>query len=155
MMVSTRGRYALRVLIDLAVNGTERSVPMREVAKRQGISLKYLERIMPVMVQAKFVQGASGRNGGYKLAVAAETIRVGDVLRLTEGSLAPVSCIPKGGCCRATSCATLPMWRRFQSMANTFFNSITVADLAANAESYRQSNDEDIILCLPPELKSL
>lgn len=155
MLISTRGRYALRVLIDLAVNSDDRYVPMKEVANRQGISLKYLERIMPLMVQAKFILGASGRNGGYKLATSAETIRVGDVLRLTERTLAPVACIPKGGCCRATVCATLPMWRKFQSMADSFFNGVTIADLALKAASYRQISPDEPALCVPPEIRQM
>lgn len=129
MLVSTRGRYALRFLIDLAIHGTERLVPMKAVAERQEISLKYLERIVPVLVKHKYIDGAAGRQGGYRLALAPNSIRVGDILRLTEGSLAPVSCLPHGGCHRAPSCATLGMWRQFERMADSFFNGITLADL--------------------------
>lgn len=133
MLVSTRGRYALRVLIDLAAYGQGQYVPMKVVAKRQDISLKYLERIMPALVKCNLVAGLSGRKGGYKLALPPETIRVGDILRLTEGSLSPVSCLKKGGCGRSAECATYPMWNKFQEMANTYFNGITIGDLVKNA----------------------
>ncbi len=139
MMISTRGRYALRVLVDLAQNATSGFVPMWEVADRQGISLKYLERIMPLLTRSGLVTGAPGRGGGYKLAKKPQDCRVGDILRLTEGTLAPVACLcPEAEPCdRAPICSTLPMWKQFHELTNTFFDSITVATLAADAEVSR------------------
>lgn len=133
MLISTRGRYALRALVDLAKHIDEGFVPMWEVAERQGISLKYLERIMPLLTRNGLVTGASGRKGGYKLAKDPCECRVGDILRLTEGTLAPVACLgPEAEPCpRAPDCATLPMWRQFHELTNSFFDKITIANLAA------------------------
>lgn len=134
MLISTRGRYALRVLVDLAQHAGDGFVPMREVAVRQGISLKYLERIMPALNRNGLVTGSSGRGGGYRLAKSPHDCRVGDVLRLTEGSLAPVACLAPDAeaCSRAPDCATLPMWKQFHELTNSFFDTITIAALAAN-----------------------
>ena len=95
MMISTRGRYALRVLIDLAEHGGGSYIPMKEVAERQDISLKYLERILPLLTKSGYVEGVHGKGGGYRLKKEPDNIRVGDVLRLTEGELAPVACLAK------------------------------------------------------------
>ena len=93
MMISTKGRYALRVMIDLAENYGKGYIPMKEVAQRQNISLKYLERILPVLTKNKMIEGLQGKKGGYRLAAEPEGYRVGDILRLTEGNLAPVACL--------------------------------------------------------------
>lgn len=131
MLISTRGRYALRMLVDLARNAGEGFVPMREVAERQGISLKYLERILTILNQSGLIIGSPGRGGGYRLAKSPEECRVGDVLRLTEGSLAPVACLAPDSetCSRAPYCSTLPMWKQFHDITNTFFDRITIASL--------------------------
>ena len=97
MMISTKGRYALRVMIDLAQNYGNGYVPMKEVAKRQNISLKYLERILPVLTKNKLIEGLQGKGGGYRLTYTPDRYRVGDILRLTEGDLAPVACLGCGG----------------------------------------------------------
>ena len=104
---------------------------MKEVANRQEISLKYLERIVPLLTRARLLEGQSGKGGGYRLGRPAEEIRVGDVLRLTEGDLAPVSCLSCGAapCPRAASCRTLPMWQEYARRTNAFFDGITLADL--------------------------
>lgn len=135
-MISTRGRYALRVLADLAENADRGWIPMKDVAARQGISLKYLERIMPALAQHGYVAAMAGRGGGYKLARAPEECRVGEVLRLMEGTLAPVACLgPNAPACgRAPFCATLPMWKKFQDLTNSFFDGITIADLATGLD---------------------
>lgn len=137
MMISTRGRYALRVLLDLAQNAGEGHVPIKDVAQRQDISLKYLERIMPLLNKGGFVSAASGRGGGYRLKMPPAQCRVGDVLRLTEKTLAPVACLAgaSGGCARSSACLTLPMWRRFNDLANSFFDSVTLENLLASVES--------------------
>lgn len=133
-MISTRGRYALRVLIDLAEHNTGDYIPMKEVAARQGISLKYLERIMPLLMKDGLVDGMSGKGGGYRLNRPTEEYNVGHILRLTEGDLAPVACLGCNAkkCERAAECKTLPMWREYNDLTNGFFDSITLADLVKN-----------------------
>ena len=130
MMISTRGRYALRVLTDLAEHG-EGYIPMKDVAARQGISKKYMEQIMSVLVQNSFVEGVHGKGGGYRLSRPPEECIVGEILRLTEGSLAPVACLACGvqPCERAPECRTIGMWRRFEEITNEYFDGITLADL--------------------------
>ena len=129
-MISTRGRYALRVLIDLAEHGGG-YVPMREVAARQDISLKYIEKILPALVGGGFVEGVHGKGGGYRLSRDPASISVLDVLLLAEGDLAPVSCLCTGAapCPRAAFCKTLPMWKGYEKMEKDYFGGITVADL--------------------------
>ncbi len=131
MMVSTRGRYALRVMIDLAENYGTGYVPMKEVAERQHISLKYLERILPVLTKNKLIEGLQGKGGGYRLTAEPNQYRVGDILRLTEGDLAPVACLGchASPCTRAHTCKTLPMWTEFYKLTNTYFDGITLSDL--------------------------
>lgn len=131
MMISTRGRYALRVLIDLAEHQNGRHMPMKEVASRQDISLNYIERIMPVLTKAKLVEGIHGKGGGYRLTKAPEQYRVGEILRLTEGDLAPVACIgcEAEECSRIDQCRTYSMWDKFYAITNEYFDSITLADL--------------------------
>ncbi len=130
-MISTRGRYALRVLLDLAERRESGYVPMKEVAERQGISLKYIERILPSLVAAGYVEGVHGKGGGYRFTGEPGSIAVVDVLRLTEGDLAPVACL-KGGaapCPRAAECRTLAMWKSFYETIDDFFGNITLKDL--------------------------
>ncbi len=131
MMISTRGRYALRVLLDLAENYSGGYIPMKDVAKRQELSLKYIEKIMPVLTKNKLVEGVHGKGGGYRLTQRPEEYRVGDILRLAEGDLAPVACLECDAkpCERADKCPTLPMWTEFHKMVNNYFDGITLADL--------------------------
>ena len=131
MMISTRGRYALRVMIDLAEHIDNGYVPMKEVAKRQEISLKYLERILPVLVKNGLVEGVQGKGGGYKLSRAPENCTVGEILRLTDGNLAPVACLECSAepCEKKNSCKTLSMWTEFHHITNEYFDGITIADL--------------------------
>lgn len=131
MMVSTRGRYALRVLIDLAEHNSGGYIPMKDVAARQDISLKYLERILPTLTKAKLIEGVHGKGGGYKLTRSPENYTVGEVLRLTEGDLAPVACLSDDAspCERAAECRTLEMWKGFYDLTNKYFDSITIASL--------------------------
>lgn len=130
-MISTRGRYALRVMIDLAERQERAYVPMKEVAAHQEISLKYLEKIMPVLVQNGLVEGVQGKGGGYRLTKPPFAYRVGDILRLTEGDLAPVACLESNaaGCTKTEQCRTRPMWNQFYEIINEYFDSITLADL--------------------------
>lgn len=131
MMISTRGRYALRVLADLAEHDGEGYIPMKEIASRQEISLKYLEQIVPVLCKNGFLEGVHGRGGGYRLVKPPENCRIGDVLRLTEGDLAPVACLECGAtpCERAGSCRTYPMWTEFYQLVNDYFDGKTIADI--------------------------
>ena len=131
MMITTRGRYALRVMIDLAENSDGSYLAMKEVAKRQGISLKYLERILPLLVDGGLVEGLRGKGGGYRLTREPEDYPVGEILRLTEGDLAPVPCLEKGArpCERAAGCKTLPLWKDLNDLVNGFLDSKTLADL--------------------------
>ena len=131
MMISTRGRYALRVLIDLAEHNNGGYIPMKDVAKRQEISLKYLERILPTLTKAKLIEGVHGKGGGYKLTRSPEDYTVGEVLRLTEGDLAPVACLSPDAdpCERAAECQTLSVWKGFYFLKNKYFDGITIASL--------------------------
>lgn len=131
-MISTRGRYALRVMIDLAEHRSGRYIPMKEVAARQEISLKYIERIMPLLTKAGLVEGQHGKGGGYMLRRESESYTAGEILRAAEGDLAPVACLGCGAqpCPRAAMCRTLPMWERYYKLTNDFFDSVTLAELA-------------------------
>lgn len=140
MLISTRGRYALRVLLDLADNHSAGYIPMKDVAKRQELSLKYIEKIMPVLSKNNLVEGVHGKGGGYRLTKQPEDYKVGDILRLTEGDLAPVACLECGAkpCEKAGECRTLPMWTEFYKLVNDYFDGITLADLMENdvADNY-------------------
>lgn len=140
MMISTRGRYALRVLADLAENSGRGYIPMKEVAERQGISLKYLERILPVLTKNGFIEGVQGKGGGYRLLRAPEECSLGDILRLTEGNLAPVACMACGAkpCDRAQQCRTHSLWGEFYQHVNEFFDSRTLADLLQTRDGLKE-----------------
>lgn len=131
MRISTRGRYALRVLIDLAENGNGSYTPMREVAARQGISLKYLEQILPLLVSHNMVEGVHGKGGGYRLSDDPASYTVGNVLRLTEGDLAPVACLECNAkaCDRIQECRTFPMWSELTKRIDDYLDHVTIADL--------------------------
>lgn len=137
-MISTRGRYALRVMIDIAEHSGGDFVPMKEVAARQEISLKYIERIMPLLTKENLVEGQHGKGGGYRLCRPPEDYSVGEILRATEGGLAPVACLECGAkpCLRAAECRTLPMWQKYYAMTNEFFDGISVADLMQNEAAF-------------------
>jgi len=136
MMISTKGRYALRVMLDLAENQKGSYIPLRDIAKRQGISEKYLETILPVLIKNDYLKGLRGKGGGYKLSREPETYTVGSVLKLLESSLAPVSCLEgeKNTCERAADCKTLPMWETLYKMVSDYFEGITLADLCKDRE---------------------
>ena len=131
MMVSTRGRYALRVMIDLAEHSDGGFIAMKEVAQRQEISLKYLERILPLLVEAGLVEGLRGKGGGYRLTREPDEYPLGEILRKTEGDLAPVACLECGAnpCSRTAECRTLPMWKELDAIINNYLDSKTLADL--------------------------
>ena len=137
MMISTRGRYALRVMIDLAEQQTNNFIPLKEVAARQEISEKYLESIVKNLVQNGFLEGLRGKGGGYRLVRNPEDYTVGSILRLREGSLAPVACLEQRAqpCNREEICRTLPMWKKLYDLLNEFFDGITLADLIASEQA--------------------
>ena len=134
MMVSTRGRYALRVMVDLAENSKDGYIPMREVAARQDISLKYLERILPLLVSSNMVEGVHGKGGGYRLSRDPSEYTVGEILRVTEGDIAPVACLECNatGCDRTEDCRTLPMWLELDRTLKTFFEKYRISDLLSD-----------------------
>ena len=131
MMVSTRGRYALRVIIDLAENAKDGYVPMREVAERQGLSLKYLERILPQLVADNLVEGVHGKGGGYRLSRDPSEISVAEVLKVSEGDIAPVACLEEGAavCDHIEDCRTLPLWKGLNERINEYLESVKIVDL--------------------------
>ena len=132
MIVSTKGRYALRVMIDLAEHQSEKYVPLKEVAARQEISEKYLENILKVLVQNGFLEGLRGKGGGYRLTRTPDQYTVGEILMLTEGSLAPVSCLTPSAasCSRMANCRTYEMCKGLNDLISNYFGNITLADLA-------------------------
>ena len=130
MRVSTRGRYALRLMLDLAMNNTGEPVRLKDVAKRQEISEKYLEQIISILNKAGFVKSGRGPAGGYSLKWKPEEYTVGMILRLTEGSLAPVDCVEDGtDCGRADQCVTVMLWQKLNDAINSVVDNITLADL--------------------------
>ena len=139
MIVSTRGRYALRVMIDIAEHPNETYIPLKSIAARQGISEKYLESIVSMLVKNDFLAALRGKGGGYKLIRRPEEYTVGSILKITEGSFAPVACLEHSPnqCARVAYCKTLPMWEGFQKLAENYFNGITIQDLV------NQNNDVD------------
>ena len=131
MIVSTKGRYALRVMLCLAQRDGDAYIPLKEIAEAEEISQKYLESIMTILSKAGFLDAVHGKGGGYLLNRKPEEYTVGTILKLTEGSLAPVSCTTQGAaaCSRSTCCQTLPMWERLEKLIDDFFEGITLADL--------------------------
>ncbi len=131
MMISTRGRYALRVLVDLAENRDKGYITLNEIADRQEISEKYLESIVKDLVRAGFVEGVRGKGGGYRLARPADEINVLEVLRSADGTLVPVACLAEGSepCGRAPECRTLPLWKGLDRVVCEYLGGFTVQDL--------------------------
>jgi len=131
MKISTKGRYAARVMLDLALNHTGECIKVKDIAARQGISEKYLEQIISVLNKAGYVKSVRGAQGGYRLAKDPKEYTVGMILRLTEGSLAPVACLEDGAeaCGRCDTCETLEVWRQVYDAVNQVVDNITIADL--------------------------
>ena len=136
-MISTKGRYALRVMVELAENKGGTFIPLKEIAAKQNISQKYLESIMTVLSKAKIVEGAHGKGGGYRLNKNPEEYTISEILKATEGSLAPVACLDCDAepCERAPECRTLPMWSKLNSMIDDYFTKTTIADLIKKEET--------------------
>ena len=135
-MISTKGRYALRVMIDLAQHEGEGNIPLKDIAERQDISKKYLEIIVKDLVKGGMLNGVSGKGGGYSLCRKAEEYTVGEIIELMEGTLAPVACLVDGveSCPRSDSCLTLPMWKEYYEMIHQFFYGKKLSDLLANRD---------------------
>ena len=136
MIVSTKGRYALRVMVCFAQRGREEYIPLKEIAEAEGISQKYLESIMTVLSKAGFVDAVHGKGGGYRLNRDPAEYTIGSILKLTEGGLSAVSCTSQGAaaCSRTECCQAKPMWDRLDKMIDDFFEGITLADLLKENE---------------------
>ena len=130
-MISTKGRYALRVMLDLAEHATDGPVPLKDIAERQEISKKYLEIIVKDLVKGKLIRGASGKGGGYSLCRAPQEYSVGEIIELTEGSLSAVACLAADAdaCPRAGTCQTIPLWREYDKVVHDFFHGKKLTDL--------------------------
>ena len=134
MIVSSRGRYALRVMVDLAEQSRDSYTAMREIARRQEISLKYLEKILPSLVSGGLIEGVHGKGGGYRLKRPPEEISAWEILRLTEGDLSPVSCVSCDAdpCSRTAECRTRPMWNELNDLVMRYLDGVTLSDLTKN-----------------------
>ena len=138
MLISTKGRYALRVMIDLAEHRSGEFISLKEIAQRQEISEKYLESIIRTLVKAKVVESLRGKGGGYRLTKKPEQYTVGEILRLTEGSLAPVACLDGDckGCSRSDECPTLDVWKNLDKLINDYLDGVTLDQLVAPNHGY-------------------
>lgn len=136
MMISTKGRYALRVMTDLAERREEGFIPLRDIAKRQELSEKYLETILPALIKNNYLEGLRGKGGGYRLSREPESYTIGSILKVLEGNIAPVACLEdeRNRCARAAKCKTLPMWEKLHDMIDAYFEGITLADVCAGKE---------------------
>lgn len=146
MKISTKGRYAVRVMLDLALNNTGECIKVKDIAARQGISEKYLEQIIAVLNKAGYVKSVRGAQGGYKLARAPKEYTVGMILRLTEGSMAPVACLDEGAeeCDRCDTCETLQVWKELYAAINQVIDNVTVADLVERRHKRLENLDYSI-----------
>lgn len=140
MKISTKGRYALRMLVDISIHQSDGFIALKTIAERQDISKKYLEQIVPILNHGGILITNRGYQGGYRLSKAPEDITVGEILKLTEGSIAPVSCIQNGAepvnCNRSADCPTLPVWLGLSKVINDYLNSITLRDLIDQSVAY-------------------
>lgn len=145
MKISTKGRYALRMLIDLAEHQNTGFVALKDVADRQNISKKYLEQIVPILNRGNILKTSRGFQGGYMLAKSPDHYTIGQILRLTEGSLAPVSCVEESpiSCERSANCSTLPIWQGLNRVINEYLDGITLQD-ALDLQKERYANDYTI-----------
>ena len=142
MRISTKGRYALRLMLDLAIYDTGEPVSLKDIAKRQDISEKYLEQIMGIVNKAGFVNSVRGSGGGYRLRKPVEDYTVGEILRSTEGSLAPVACVDDGSCDRIDFCTTFKVWKRIGDAIDDVVDHITLADLV----EWQKEGIEDYVI---------
>lgn len=145
MKISTKGRYALRLMLDLAIYGNEKFVKIKDIAKRQSLSDKYLEQIITILSRAGYVKSARGASGGYKLSKKPEDYTAGMILRTTEGSLSPVACLDDevNECNRCDNCATIELWKQINDAVNSVVDNVTLADLM---EIQRQKGEFNYII---------
>lgn len=131
MKISTKGRYALRMMLDLAMHSADGFVALKDIAERQDISKKYLEQIVPLLNKADLLRTNRGYQGGYALAKSPDKYTVGEILRVTEGNLCPVSCLqyPVNECPRASECLTLPVWEGLYKAINDYLDSVSLQDI--------------------------
>ena len=146
MKISTKGRYAVRVMLDLALNNTGECIKVKDIAARQGISEKYLEQIIAVLNKAGYVKSVRGAQGGYRIAKKPEDYTVGMILRLTEGSMAPVSCLEEWApeCERCDTCETLEVWKDLYAAINGVIDNVTIADLVERRKRRTENFDYSI-----------
>ncbi|MEA4895528.1 MAG: Rrf2 family transcriptional regulator [Oscillospiraceae bacterium] len=140
--IRTKGRYALRIMLDLAQQQTDAFIPLKEITERQGISIKYGEMIIGLLSKAGLVYSSRGKGGGYKLSRPAEEYSVGSVLKASEGSLAPVSCLelPKNICPSAEHCETLPLWTELGRRIDEYLESVTISDLVNQTSIFEKTS---------------
>ncbi len=144
MKISTKGRYALRMLVDLAEHGGGSYISLKEIAERQGISKKYLEQITPILHQSGLLRANRGAQGGYRLAKSPAACTVGEILRLTEGSLAPLECAEDPSlCARSADCATLPVWQGLGRVVSAYLDSVTLQDIV---DQHRLRGENDYVI---------
>lgn len=138
MKISTKGRYALRVMIDLAIYNTGEYIPLKAISDRQQITVKYLEQIVPLLNRAGYLKSSRGNNGGYKLAKEPKEYTIGDILRTTEGSIAPIACLEdsENQCNRSSECMTLSFWKGLYDVINQYVDSVTLADLVEQNRNF-------------------
>ncbi len=146
MKISTKGRYAVRVMLDLAINNTGEYIKVKQIANRQGISEKYLEQIIAVLNKAGYVKSVRGAQGGYRIAKEPKAYTVGMILRLTEGNLCPVACLenPVNECERCDTCETLEVWKQLQTAINDVVDNVTIADLMERQQERMQNMNYSI-----------
>ena len=145
-MISTKGRYALKVMVELAEHDAEEYIPLKGIAEKLNISQKYLESISTILSKGHMIEGVSGKKGGYRLKRKPEEYRVGDILRLTEGSLAPVACLEDGAdiCERCDTCETLEVWQELYNAVNKVVDGVTIADLVERRKKRLENLDYSI-----------
>lgn len=146
MKISTKGRYAVRVMLDLALNNTGECIKVKDIAGRQGLSEKYLEQIIAVLNKAGYVNSVRGAQGGYRIARDPKEYTVGMILRLTEGSMAPVACLEEGApeCERCDTCETLEVWKELYAAVNQVIDDVTIADLVERRKRRTENLDYSI-----------
>ena len=138
MKVSTKGRYAIRIMLDLAVNNTGEFIPLKDVSERQGITLKYLEQIIILLKRSGYLKSSRGNGGGYKLAKDPKDYTLGDILRTTEGNLSPIACLEdeENACPRSIACPTLGFWMGLDEVINNYVDGITLQDLLDRQQEF-------------------
>ena len=144
MKVSTKGRYALRMMLDLAVHDTGEYISLKDISERQGVTVKYLEQIVTALTRSGMVRSQRGNNGGYRLSRRPSEYTAGEILRVMEGSLSPVACVEDSGRCeRSEDCAVMPFWNNFAKVINEYVDSVTLQDLKDQANAL---NGNDFVI---------